>query len=112
MLVNGGEFNGKRILSPDTVDLMRANHVGDLFPGSNGFPQKGMGFGYSVAVVTDRVAGDSLLPDGTFGWVGASGCEGLAAPKEKIVMIFMVGGGNNLGARIDFHTTAMQAFIQ
>jgi len=112
MLVNGGEFNGKRLLSPQTVALMRANHVGDLFPGSSGFPHSGTGFGYGVAVVTDRAAADSLLPNGTFGWVGASGCEGLAVPNEKIVLIFMVGGGSNGGARADFHTTAMQAFVQ
>lgn len=112
MLANGGEFNGKRLLSPLTVELMRANHVGDLFPGSNGFPQKGTGFGYGVQVVVDRAASDILLPNGTFGWVGASGCEGLMSPKENIVIVFMVGGGNNGGARTDFHTTAMQAFVQ
>jgi CubicO group peptidase (beta-lactamase class C family) len=112
MLANGGEFNGKRILSPQTVELMRSNHVGNLFPGSQGFPREGTGFGYGVQVVVDRNASDSLLPDGTFGWVGASGCEGLASPKEKIVLIFMVGGGNNGTARVDFHTTAMQAFLQ
>jgi len=112
MLANGGEFNGKRLLSPETVELMRSNHVGDLFPGSQGFPREGTGFGYGVQVVTDRNASNSLLPNGTFGWVGASGCEGLTSPKENIVMIFMVGGGNNGAARDDFHTTAIQAFIQ
>jgi CubicO group peptidase (beta-lactamase class C family) len=112
MLANGGEFNGKRILSPASVELMRSNHVGDLFPGSQGFPKAGTGFGYGVQVVVDHNASDSLLPDGTFGWVGASGCEGLASPKENIVLIFMVGGGNNGSARVDFHTTAMQAFVQ
>jgi CubicO group peptidase (beta-lactamase class C family) len=112
MLANGGEFNGKRLLSPDTVELMRSNHVGDLFPGSQGFPKAGTGFGYGVQVVTDHIAGDSLLPNGTFGWVGASGCEGLASPKENIVLVFMVGGGNNGVAREEFHTTAMQAFLQ
>src|SRR5262249_22481044 len=112
MLANGGEFNGKRLLSPETVSLMGSNHVGDLFPGSQGFSKEGTGFGYGVQVVIDRVAADTIVPNGTFGWVGASGCEGLASPKENIVMVFMVGGGNNGAARDEFHTTAIQAFNQ
>ena len=36
MLANGGILNGKRILSPRTVDLMAANHVGDLYTGTGG----------------------------------------------------------------------------
>jgi hypothetical protein len=31
MLVNGGELNGKRFLSPRTVELMSSNHVGNLW---------------------------------------------------------------------------------
>jgi len=112
MLANGGEFNGTRILRPETVELMRSNHVGDLFPGSQGFPTKGTGFGLGVQVVTDRTAGNSPLPNGTFGWLGASGCEGLASPNENIVLVFMVGGGNNSAAREEFHAAAIQAFTQ
>jgi CubicO group peptidase (beta-lactamase class C family) len=112
MLANGGEFNGKRILSPGVVELMSSNHVGDLFPGAQGFVKAGTGFGYGVQVVVNRVVGDQLLPNGTFGWVGASGCEGLANTKENIVLVFMVGGGANATARVDFHNMAMQAFVQ
>jgi CubicO group peptidase (beta-lactamase class C family) len=113
MLLNGGEFNGKRLLSPETITMMRGNHVGDLFPGFQGtYPREGTGFGLGVQVVVDRSAGDILLPDGSFGWVGASGCEGVMIPKENIALVFMVGGGDNLAARTEFHTTAMQAFMQ
>src|SRR5690606_33984931 len=31
MLLNGGELDGVRLLSPKTVELMRANHTGDLY---------------------------------------------------------------------------------
>jgi CubicO group peptidase (beta-lactamase class C family) len=113
MLINGGELNGKRLLSPETVLLMRSNHVGDLFPGFQGtYPREGTGFGLGVQVVVDRSAGDTLLPNGSFGWVGASGCEGVIIPNEHIALVFMVGGGDNLAARTEFHTTAMQAFLQ
>jgi hypothetical protein len=30
MILNGGELNGLRLLSPKTVDLMITNHIGDL----------------------------------------------------------------------------------
>ena len=53
MLVNGGVLNGKRILSPRTVDLMATNHVGDLYTGTGG-TVKGMGFGLTVDVVLDQ----------------------------------------------------------
>ena len=53
MLVNGGELNGKRLLSPRTVDLMATNHVGDLYSGTGG-SAKGMGFGLTVDVVLDQ----------------------------------------------------------
>ena len=57
MLVNGGELNGKRLLSPRTVDLMASNHVGDLYTGV-GQRLQGMGFGLTVEVVMDGVVGE------------------------------------------------------
>jgi CubicO group peptidase (beta-lactamase class C family) len=41
MLCNGGQLNGKRILSPWTVDLMLSNNVGELFEGQIGRAPKG-----------------------------------------------------------------------
>ena len=58
MLVNGGELNGKRILSPRTVDLMASNHVGDLYTGT-GQRGQGMGFGLTVEVMLDNVTAGS-----------------------------------------------------
>jgi CubicO group peptidase (beta-lactamase class C family) len=131
MLANKGEFNGKRLLSPYSVDLMAANHVGDLYshagaerelvtgpvsvagatyaPGGPEFGNPGMGFGFGVTVVTDRGAADTLLPDGTYGFAGASGCRLSISPKEGIVFIFMVNGGSFAYATKDFETLVMQA---
>jgi CubicO group peptidase (beta-lactamase class C family) len=33
MLDNRGEFNGARLVSPATIDMMASNHVGGMFPG-------------------------------------------------------------------------------
>src|SRR5215469_3434779 len=33
MLANGGQWNGRRLLSPKTVEMMRAVHLPDTLPG-------------------------------------------------------------------------------
>jgi CubicO group peptidase (beta-lactamase class C family) len=69
MLANGGELNGKRLLSPRSVELMSMNHVGEMFGGQLGRPP-GMGFGLTVEVVTDPVRA------GTYGSPAASAGTG------------------------------------
>jgi hypothetical protein len=51
MLLNGGQFNGRRLLSPKTVELMSAVHAADTLPGR----PKRRGFGLSVQVVSDAI---------------------------------------------------------
>ena len=47
MMLNGGELNGVRLLGRKTVELMTANHIGDLPVWLSG-PGVGFGLGYSV----------------------------------------------------------------
>ncbi len=109
MLVNGGEFNGKRLLSPASVSLMISNNTGDLYPNSG---RKGEGFGLGVSMIMDRAVAHTLLPNGTFGWPGASGCKTSAAPKENLILSFMVGAGSPGAATQDFESTVMQALLK
>jgi CubicO group peptidase (beta-lactamase class C family) len=74
MLVNGGELNGKRYLSPRTIELMTSNHTGDMAGGQMGMSPKGIGFGLGVQVVDDPVAADRRVE----GCVG----EGRTAPTS------------------------------
>jgi len=74
MVVNGGEFRGKRILKPETVDLMRTNIL-DMdkgiyvnFMGGG----KGIGFGLNFAVVVDPKPTNNYMPKGSFYWVRIS----------------------------------------
>ena len=80
MLLNGGEYNGKRILSRNTVRMMTMNQIGDL---SNGVNKFGLGFG----ITTER--GSSLLPtpEGVFEWGGAFATTYWADPKEKLIAL-------------------------
>ena len=55
MLANGGELNGKRLLSRKTVETLRLAHVPDTLPGR----AAGEGYGLGVRVVTDRVKRES-----------------------------------------------------
>ncbi len=52
MLLEGGQLNGKRLLSPKTVELMASVFVPETVPGR----APGRGFGLSVQVVSDPIA--------------------------------------------------------
>jgi CubicO group peptidase (beta-lactamase class C family) len=106
MLLNGGQLNGTRLLSPKTVELMAAVHVPDTLPGR----PRGRGFGLSVQVVSDAVAANLRVSDGSYGWDGAFGTHFWIDPKEKIVGILMVQTPNQEVSR-DFENAIMQAVV-
>ncbi len=110
MLTNGGQLNGRRYLSPRTVELMAANHVGDMFNGKLGRPARGMGFGFLVDVILDNVASGMRLANGTFGWDGAFGTIFWADPKDQIVRILLMQTQTPQLQR-DFENAVMQAII-
>jgi CubicO group peptidase (beta-lactamase class C family) len=110
MLVNGGVLNGRRLLSPRTVDLMGSNHVGDLYSGV-GQRLKGMGFGLTVEVVMDSVAANRRESTGSFGWDGAFGTHFWVDRKEQLAGLLMVQESNGQLMR-DFENAVMQAIIE
>jgi CubicO group peptidase (beta-lactamase class C family) len=81
MLLNNGEYNGKRYLSRNTVRMMTMNQIGDLSLDDRKF---GLGF----AIVTEK--GSSLAPNqvGTYSWGGAFSTIYWVDPKEKMVVLF------------------------
>jgi CubicO group peptidase (beta-lactamase class C family) len=109
MLVNGGELNGRRLLSPRTVELMATNHVGDLFRGTTGDAQ-GTGFGLTMDVVLDNVAANARKSTGSFGWGGAFGTYFWVDPKEKLVAVMMIQTSVP-ALRRDFENAVMQAIV-
>jgi len=111
MLVNGGQMNGKRYLGPRTVELMTANHTGDMVNGQFGRPAHGMGFALGVQVVLDPVAADLRVSPGTYGWAGAYGTNQNMDPKEKLVSIIMMQGASGPLQR-DFENAVWQAMIE
>ena len=107
MLVNGGQLNGKRLLSPRTVELMGSLYVPDTLP----VRPRGEGFGLSVRVVSDAVARNSMLSNGSYGWSGAFGTHFWVDPKQKLVAIYLVQTSNPEIQR-DFENAVMQALVE
>nr|WP_042340583.1 serine hydrolase domain-containing protein [Bradyrhizobium oligotrophicum] len=90
MLLNGGELDGQRILSPKTVHHMTSNHLGPEIKNTVAIiePHRaGFGFGLSVAVRTSE--GLSAVPGnpGEFSWNGAFGTQFFCDPKERLVVV-------------------------
>ncbi len=106
MLANGGVLNGKRLLSPKTVELMSSVHVPDTMPGR----APGEGFGLSVRVVQDHIAYAGLLDDGAFGWSGVYGTHFFVDPKEQVVAVFMAQTSIQEALR-DFENLVMQSIV-
>jgi len=106
MLVNGGQLNGKRLLSPRVVELMRSVHAPDTLPGR----PRGEGYGLSVRVVNDAAQRGTLLSNGTFGWSGAYGTHFFVDPKEKVVAVLMTQTSTP-GVNADFENAVMQSVV-
>ena len=103
-------MNGKRFVSPKTIELMTSNHTGDMVNGQFGRPAHGMGFGLSMQVVQDAVAADLRVSNGAYGWAGGTGVSFWVEPKEQVVSIFFIQG-SGAGLRPDFENAARQAII-
>jgi len=85
MLLDGGQRNGKRFLSPRAVEMMASVMASDTLPGR----QPGEAFGLSMRVVNNPAARNTAVSQGTFGWSGAYGTHFWIDPKEKVIGVLM-----------------------
>lgn len=94
MLLNRGELDGVRILSPKTVDYMLADQLSGvratLLP-SNAAPgpRPGYGFGLGFAVRAEIGEASTLGTPGIADWNGLGGTNFWIDPKEKLAVIWM-----------------------
>jgi CubicO group peptidase (beta-lactamase class C family) len=112
MLMKGGELNGHRLLGPRTVELMTANHTGDMVNGQFGRPARGMGFGLGMQVVLDPIAAQLAVSKGAISWPGGSGVAHWIEPAEDLVQIYFIQGGQGGPARQSFENAVRQAIIE
>ena len=91
MLLGGGQFGGRRLLAPRTVEMMRTNHV-------NPDPLKtmpvGTGWGMDFQVILDAAAAGEPTSDGTFSWWGIAGTFFWIDPVKDLAFVGMIQTDN------------------
>jgi len=91
MILNGGEFEGRRYLRAATVDLM---HTSVLEPGVNvtlySPETRGLGFGMDFAIVQDPAAAKTSQGIQSFYWGGAFGTWFWIDPINEMIVIGMI----------------------
>jgi CubicO group peptidase (beta-lactamase class C family) len=105
ILLNGGQLDGVRLLSPKTLKLMTSNHLPagiaygpstpTTFQALAPMPEFGTGFGLGFAVRTNQ--GRSPLPGsaGDFYWGGGSGTYFWVDPQEQLIAFLMLQTAND-----------------
>jgi len=83
MLLNEGERDGARVLSPKSVRLMTRDHVGEDRPGAR---EGDWGWGFGMAV-RRRVLDGEVGTAGAFGWNGGTGTWYFADPEERLAAV-------------------------
>lgn len=94
MLLNHGELDGARILSPASVDLMTSNHLApELLTGKFSIGKEvmrpGHGWGYDMAVFDDPHTADDVVGKGTFYWEGAADTWFWVDPANDLIFVGM-----------------------
>jgi CubicO group peptidase (beta-lactamase class C family) len=86
MMLNGGVFNNRRILSRASVELMTRVHTNNLKAGFS----PGIGFGLGWAVVRDVEGMFRLNSIGTYGHGGLYRTYGFIDPQKELIGIILM----------------------
>ncbi len=108
MLLQGGQFNGIRLLAPRTVEMMRTNHVN---PDALKTMPPGTGWGMDFQIVTDAAAAGEPVPNGTFSWFGIAGTWFWIDPVNDLAFVGMVQH-QNLGTTRAIHALSRSLVYQ
>ncbi|GIW92768.1 MAG: serine hydrolase [Pirellulaceae bacterium] len=110
MVLDGGQFAGKQILSAEAVRQMVSLQTGDLATGFT--PGNGWGLGWCVVREPQGVT--AMLRPGTFGHGGAFGTQGWVEPERRLVFVLLVqrtefGNSDASALRAEFQRLAVEA---
>jgi CubicO group peptidase (beta-lactamase class C family) len=86
MLLCGGRFDGRTILSPKSLAHMTTVQTGELTVGF----VPGMGYGLACGVVRQPQGVTAMLSPGTFGHGGAFGTQGWIDPKQDVFLVLLI----------------------
>ena len=101
LFINGGTFNGTRLISRKTVDLMLTNQIPDLTASPFG-----LGFGLETSK-NDHLDPASI---GSFAWGGAFNTNYWGDQKEKMVALIYTNIYNARYGNMGFRQLVYQAF--
>jgi CubicO group peptidase (beta-lactamase class C family) len=88
LLLGRGEYNGRRLLSTQAVELMTADHLTPAQRDSGvSILQERHGWGYGMSVVVTANATGAAA--GTIGWSGGFGSKWQSDPAESLTTILM-----------------------
>lgn len=79
MVLNGGTFNGKRIIGRKTLELMQRNAVGNM--------RGEIGFGMAWDVFLPEFAHKSIISTGSMRWGGMFGTDYVIDPSEELIIL-------------------------
>lgn len=84
MMLNGGTYDGNRILSRKSIELMTTDHLGSVsFPSS-----EGTGFGLGFSIATDIGVRGQMGSLGEYGWGGAYHSSYWVDPNEELIVVY------------------------
>lgn len=95
MLLNGGTYNGKRLVKASTIELMATDVLPEgvsIWSTGNSDRSRGagQGFGLDFGIVTDPVAAQSGQGKGSFYWGGAAGTWFWIDPVNDLYFVGMI----------------------
>ena len=90
MLLNGGELDGVRLVSPMTIKRMTSNAIPlDRLPLRIGIERYGYGFGLGFRVMVDVGRANGYSSYGEYGWSGAASTHVVIDPREDLITLMM-----------------------
>ncbi len=109
MLLNGGQFDGVRLVSRKTIEMMTTNNIGHLPLWQDSYRGYGFGLGFRVR---ERLGDSATLGSaGEYGWGGAFGTYFWVDPKEQLIGILMIqlNPYSHVNIRPEFQNAVTQA---
>lgn len=113
MLLNGGELDGVRVLSPSTIKWMTADHLGlriPLAPTPGGGVLAASGYTFGLGFAVRPADGLVTVPGsaGDYNWGGYAGTGFWVDPKEQLIAVFMV---QQAGTLRTYHRTLIRQLV-
>ena len=88
MLLNGGELDGARLLSPRSIEMMRTNHLTDVEQAT--YQRRGQGWGLDFSVVIDSAESGESWSTGSYYWIGIAGTWFWVDPELDLTFVGMI----------------------